>query len=118
MSIAHRNHLWYDIMHILQAWLIPSQIKQLLIFQDSWSILNMLEKCLLIKLMIDYPDNLHYIHQYANHRDVSWIKVNNAFQYIQQVSFLTYVQKNLQQKSNTTNDIFYIEIVNQIKDKL
>ena len=115
MVIISRNNLWYTIVPILQDWLIPSQIKQLKEFQSFWSILNTMEKCLLIKLMIDLPQNLYFVWQYTKHDNVCQIKVNNAFQYIQQVSFLIYVQKGLQQNDDITKYLFHLGIMNQIK---
>ena len=115
MDNAPRNHLWYSIEPKLKAWLIPSQIEQLEIFQNFWNLLTIIEKCLLIRLMIDWPQDLCFTWQDVDHLNVHWPNVNNAFQHIQQTSFLTYVQTGLQQNDIAEKYMLHLGIINQIK---
>ena len=115
MECVSKNHLWNSIVPRLQTWLIHSQIKQLQTFQCYWNILTIMEKRLLIRQMINHPQNLCFTWNDGNKYLIRWTIVNNTFQYIQKVSFCTCIQQYLQQNDATTKHTLYLGVINQIK---
>ena len=73
-----------------------------------------MEKCVLIRLMIDWPYS--YIGQDDIFMlDVTWEAINDAYNHMLRVSFLTYVRSCLQQNDVAIKHTLHTGIINQIK---